>query len=64
LRYAEDKIAVVANPSSISNSTENNTKYTAETKILPTISRKEIEQMEIDVWDSNNKVTTFKKEGK
>lgn len=64
LRYAEDKIAVVANPSSISNSTENNTKYTAETKILPTISRKEIEKMEIDVWDSNNKVTTFKKEGK
>lgn len=65
LRYVEDKLAIaVANPFKIADNANNEAKYFAESHILTTVSRKEIENMEIDVWDSNNKVTTFKKERK
>ena len=60
LRYVEDKLSIaVANPLKIADNSSNNDSYFAETHILTTVSRKEIENMEIDVWDSNNKVTVF-----
>lgn len=63
LRYVENKLAVaVVRPLPWLMQGNSEKKYSVETHVLPTISRHEIENIEIDMWDSNNCVTIFKEE--